>query len=119
MENEVVKLFVGVCQITLLFRHARSLKDKRNTMKSLTQKLKNRGFSVTQCAFAELPKQGALGFTFAGNSKGMVDQALDDGLRLFVGDFEISSKRKDVFDYSEDEYTDFEAKLEDDWGVPR
>lgn len=95
---------VGVAHVSLLFRHARSLKDKRQVIKSLTQRLKNLGFSVSETAFADEPKRGSLGFSFVSSEASTVTRALDEAFRLFVGDFEVLDTQRSVFDYSgEDE----------------
>jgi uncharacterized protein YlxP (DUF503 family) len=81
-------------------RHARTLKDKRNILKSLEQRLKNLGFSVTELAHLDTPKQASLGFVYVGRQQGHVERVLDDGLQLFVGDFEVADVDRDVFDYT-------------------
>lgn len=96
-------LIVGVCQVTLLLRHARTLKDKRHVMKSLSERLRNRGFSVSEYANADVPRHGNLGFAYVGGSQTAVLQAIDEGMRLFVGDFEVLDANRDVFDYTERE----------------
>lgn len=110
----MVNLVVGVCHVSLLLRYARSLKDKRRVVASLTQKLRNQGFSVTECAYADNPKQASLGFAYVASSASAVRQALDDAERLFIGDFEVLSRNDDIFDYSEEETTDFEKAEEED-----
>ncbi len=96
-------LIVGVGQVTLLFRHARSLKDKRHVMRSLMQKLRNHGFSVTECSEHDEVRQGILGFSYVGAHGGAVQQALDEAMRLFIGDFEVLGTNQDLFDYSGDD----------------
>jgi uncharacterized protein YlxP (DUF503 family) len=95
------ELKIGVGQVSLRLRYAQSLKDKRKVMQSLVQKLRNLGFSVTETGYADSPKQGSLGFAFAGHSAGQVDHALDEMQRLLVGDFEVLDVNKEIVDYSE------------------
>jgi len=94
-------LIVGVCHVHLHFRHARSLKDKRHFLSGVKTKLRNLGFSVTDCGYRDDVKQGSLGFSYVGATHSDVEKALDDGMRLFVGEFEVLRSDKDVFDYSE------------------
>lgn len=94
------KIFVAVGHLSFLTRHARSLKDKRHITQSLTQKLRNRGFSVTESGFQEEPKRGGLGYVTVGSSMAQVTKALDDAERLFVGDFEVLEMKREIFDYS-------------------
>ena len=110
-------LFVGVGQVRLYFRHAQSLKDKRQVMKSLIQKLKNLGFSATECDNAESVKQGCVGYTFAGHGYGHVERTLAEGKRLFLGNFEVVDTQEDIFDYSQQE-TDIYRKFEEEGEYP-
>lgn len=90
-------LFVGVCHVHVFVRHAGGLKDKRRIFKSIKQRLRNRGFSVTELP-SENPKHGSIGFSFAGADHGAVQKMIEEGLQLFMG-LEIISDQ-DVFDYS-------------------
>ena len=101
----MIDLYIGVAQVSLLIRHAQSLKDKRKIVQSLLQKLKNQGFSAAEIAFAEEPKRATLGFSFVANSPSYLDKNLDDALRLFVGDFEVLDSQRRVFDFSGEEET--------------
>lgn len=98
--------FVGAGKIDLIFRHARSLKDKRNTMQSLVQKLKNRGFSVVECGDPEHIKSGVIGFSISARSATWAQAELDKIDSLLVGEFQVVSFEKDVFDYSDTEDED-------------
>lgn len=106
------QLFIGVGQVSLFLRQSRSLKDKRSVVKSLIQKLKNEGFSVTECAHSEQTKRASLGFTFAGNSHDFVKTKMDETSRILIGDFEILRNQHDIFDYSGEEFEMF--KWEED-----
>ena len=93
-------LIVGVAHVELYFRHARSLKDKRQVLKSIKQKLKNQGFSVSECGHVDNHKQGNLGFAFAGHQHTQVKKAILDAMELFIGEMEVLRVEKDIFDYS-------------------
>ena len=111
------ELVVGVGYVSLLFRHAQSLKDKRQVLRSLSQKLKNSGFSVTECGYADDIKRGELGFTFAGHGIRYVQEQLDSAMFLFAGDYHVVTSKKDVFRYDElvkdDEFIAFTEGTED------
>jgi len=94
-------LYVGIGQVVLRFRHARSLKDKRQWIKSTEQKLRNAGFSVTEAGYADNPKQGVLGFSYVGDSHARVEKVLNDAFQLIGLEGEILDSGKDIFDYSE------------------
>ncbi len=93
-------LLIGVGQVSLIFRHSRSLKDKRRDLNRIEQKLRNEGFSVTECAYADNPKRSIVGFATAGRDHGMVDRLLEEAMRVFIGDFEVVQSQRDVFDYT-------------------
>jgi uncharacterized protein YlxP (DUF503 family) len=107
----MLNLFVGVAHISLNLRHSRSLKDKRQVFKSLTQKLRNQGFSVTEAPQGDNIKQGSLGLAYVGTKASVVETALREGLRMFIGDFEVIDSRSEIFDYSSD---NFEIRIPDD-----
>ena len=94
------KIFVAVGHLSLLLRHARGLKDKRQVVQSLTQKLRNLGFSVTESEFQDEPKRAGIGYGFVGSSHAQAMKALDDAERLFVGDFEVIEVKRELVDYS-------------------
>ncbi len=96
----MANLFVGVCQVSLVFRHARSLKDKRRELNRIEQKLRNEGYSVTECDFADNPKRSVVGFSTVGTEHGGVDRALEEAMRVFIGDFDLVHTDKDIFDYT-------------------
>lgn len=105
------ELVIGVGQVTLYIRHARTLKDKRQIVKSFQTRLRNQGFSVTEYSDSENAKVGSLGFTYAGSDVTTVENLMDDALRSFIGDFEVASREREVFAYSEME--DREDKISD------
>lgn len=100
------RLVVGVGHVSLHFRQARSLKDKRQVLKSIAQKLRNEGFSVVEDGDPDEMKRGSLGFAFVGTHTGGVNKRLDEAQKYFLGPFEIIETKRETFDYSgEDEGT--------------
>lgn len=93
-------LFVGIGQVDILIRYARSLKDKRKIFQSLKQRLRNDGFSVVEYGPVESPKQGTLGVAYVGRSHAEVEQAFDRAAPYFLGDFEVISRTKEILDYA-------------------
>lgn len=94
-------LYIGVGEIDLIFRHARTFKDKRHVMQSIINKLRKMGFSVTECGFQEDMKNGSIGLSYAGHSHRMVKLELDEVDKLLFGDFKVAKYDKDIFNYSE------------------
>ncbi len=105
----MVNLIVGVGKVTIYLRHAQSLKDKRNVLKSLKERLKNLGFSVSECAYQDNPKRGALGFACVSGETSQVGHALYEAFRLFLGDYEVLDTQREIFDYSGEDGISFEA----------
>lgn len=113
-DRPLVSLIIGVGQVSLYLRHARTLKDKRNVLKSIIERLRNMGFTVTECAYQEEARQGSLGFAYVGATTDAVQQALEKGMRFFIGDFEIVSTHTDIFDYSDRETAEFKQSDDED-----
>jgi uncharacterized protein len=97
----MIQLLVGVGNVDVHFRHARSLKDKRQSLKSIEQRLRNLGFSVVESGPPDNPKRGSVGFSYVGRTHAHVDQKLEEAFRLFIGDGEVLRTERDIFDYSE------------------
>ena len=93
--------FVGICHVVLYLRHAQTLKDKRQFVQGIKQKLRNQGFSVTECGYSDVPKQASIGFSYSGSSHSYVQKMVDDGARLFEH-LEVTHLKKEVYD-SQDE----------------
>ncbi len=100
------KLFIGVGRLSLFFRQARTLKDKRNHLQSLKQKLRNEGWSVVEIGHQEDPKRSFLGFTYAAPSQGRLDSAFEKVGSFLLGNFEVVQKSKEVLEYSVDSLID-------------
>ncbi|MCB0404619.1 MAG: DUF503 family protein [Bdellovibrionales bacterium] len=113
MEKE--SLFVGIGRVSVRFRHSRSLKDKRHSLKSVKQKLTNMGFSVSECGYQDNPKLGLLGYAIAGNQSGEVNKLLDSADDLILQELEVLQKDRDVMDYGfEKDEGVLEENLEED-----
>ena len=89
--------------MTLLLRYAQTLKEKRNVVKSLSQRLQNRGFTVTECGYREEPKKVCLGFSLVADNPGVIEEAFDKILPLFWGDHEIVDKKRQIVDFFDDD----------------
>lgn len=110
----MVRMIVGVGQITLLLRHAQSLKEKRNVVQSLSQKLKNRGFTISECGYRDEPKKVVLGFSYVGHEAHDVEVAFDKILPYFLGDWEIVEKKREIVDFFDEETFDIEEAIAND-----
>lgn len=93
------KLYVGFGYVTLRLRHARTLKDRRNVLASLTQKLRNLGFSAVEKSGDEDKKSAILGFSYIGTRVSQVEKCLDEAFRLFQGDYQLTESGREIMDY--------------------
>lgn len=110
----MVRLLVGVGQVTLLLRHAQSLKEKRHVAQGLSQRLKNRGFTVTECGYRDEPKKLVLGFSYVADEVHEVEKAFDQVLPFFLGDYDIVEKKREIVDFFDEESIDLDEALQND-----
>ncbi len=68
-------------------------------MRSIIQKLKNEGFSVTENGYENSVKLGSIGFAYIGGKSNEVNLALQKAKRLFVGEFEVIRTSSSILDY--------------------
>ncbi len=74
---------IGILQFSLSIRWARSLKDKRQVVKSLKDRLRNRfNVSVAEIEDQDLPQTATLGIVMAGNDSRYINGALDKILNI-------------------------------------
>ena len=85
--------------LQLHLRHAHTLKDKRQVLQKMTQKLKNFGFSVTEVAHQDNPQRAALGLSFTGRDTGALEVAERELNKHLLGDFEVVGFYKDYIDF--------------------
>ena len=99
----MIRFHVGVGYFSLYLRHSRGLKDRRQVIQSIKQRLSNLGFSVSEHYEESDVKRAALGFTIIGVEHSKIERAVEEAARLFVGDFDILQSRKELFDYSDED----------------
>lgn len=70
-------MVVGVLQLRIMTRDARSLKDKRRIVLSLKDRIRNRfNVSVSEVDALDLRQQAVLGVTLATNERPFADRVL-------------------------------------------
>lgn len=100
------KLFVGIGRVSLFFRQARNLKDKRAVLQSLKQRLRNKGWSVVEVGHQDDFKRAFLGFSYASSSAAGLDQAFNEAAEFLIGRFEVVRKSKEVLEFEGDSLFD-------------
>ena len=72
-------MVIGILRIDLYMNGNRSLKDKRQTLKSLIQRIKSRfnNVSVSEVGSHDLWQKATIGISFVGNESRFVNSVLD------------------------------------------
>jgi len=71
-------MVIGVCHITLLIHSSSSLKDKRQALKSIIEKVKNRfNVSVAEVGAHDLLQRAEIGIGAVGNDAQFVNSVVD------------------------------------------
>jgi len=71
-------MIVGSCRIELFLAGSRSLKDKRQVVKSLTNKISHRfNVSVSEIDHHELHQRGVIGVAHVGRTRSEVERLLN------------------------------------------
>ncbi|MEO0123440.1 MAG: DUF503 domain-containing protein [candidate division WOR-3 bacterium] len=85
--NKKSRFFVGICDIDLHIENCHSLKERRNILLSLKEKVKNR-MNVAICEFGDsnLWQRSQLAIVTCSNTKAIVETTLRNVLE-FIGNF--------------------------------
>ena len=91
---------VAYCEIDLLLPMAQSLKDKRNIIKSLQEKLRNRyNIAIAEMAHNDLWKNTTLGIVTLGNESRYLEKVL-----MKIIDYIVDFPEVEMINYSIDYY---------------
>ncbi len=98
-------MFVGVCRITLHLPASQSLKDKRQVVRSLLQRLRNEfGIATAEVADQDLRQLATLGFACVSGDAAHAEEILANAGRYIEEtrpDVEITGVHIDVLPVSE------------------
>ena len=76
-------MLLGICTINLYFPDSHSLKDKRNIIKSIKLRIRNKfNVSVSEIDNYDLWKNTTLGIACIGNEKRYLDDVLNDVIKF-------------------------------------
>jgi hypothetical protein len=79
-------MIIGVCTVELFISESRSLKDKRQMLHSLKDRLRARfNLSVAEVDGQDLWQNAVLGMACVANESGHVNQVLDQALNMIRG----------------------------------
>jgi len=92
-----VRLHAGTLVADLRLPHAQSIKDRRQALRGLIQRLQNRRLAVAQIGPADLRQRAFLMVGAVSGSSSGLDEQLDAAERLFfASDFEVADVRREV-----------------------
>ena len=92
-----VKIHHGTLVADLILPGSRSIKDRRQALRSVVQRLQNRRLAVAQVGPADLWQRAFLAVAAVASSAGVLDGLLDEAERvIFESDFEVADLRRDV-----------------------
>ena len=98
--------FAGLMVLDLHLPQSRSLKDKRQPLRSVKQRLRDAGFSVSEVDHHDKWQRAQVAVSIVGRGSGEVERLLDEALRVFESrpDLDVSVRQRTVLGI--DEYED-------------
>lgn len=90
--------FAGLMVLDLLIPGAQSLKDKRQPLRSIKQRLRDAGFSVSEVDHHDKWQRAQVAVSIVGRGSGDVEDLLDSALRVFESrpDLDVSVRQRTV-----------------------
>lgn len=90
--------FAGLLVVDLHFPQSRSLKDKRAPLRSITQWMRNAGYSVSEVGMHEKWQRAHLAISVVARGSGDVERLLDEAVRICErgGGVEVSTIQRSV-----------------------
>jgi len=96
-----VRAHTGMLIADLVLPHATSLKDRRQALRALTQKLRNLQFATAQVGPSDLTQRVFLAVADVSGEVAQLEARLDAAERLvFDSEFEVASLHRDVRSWS-------------------
>lgn len=96
-----VRAHTGTLVADLVLPHAASLKERRQALRSLVQKLRNLDFAIAQVGPADLTQRVFLAVADVSGSAAKLAERLDAAERLvFASVFEVASLHREVASWS-------------------
>lgn len=95
-------MILGICEIELLVSGSQSLKDKRQVIRHLKEKIKHKfNVSVAEVDHQDLWQRAMLGMTCVGNDREFVREVLTKAIQIVESDVgvEVINQRLEVEDW--------------------
>jgi uncharacterized protein len=93
-------MFVGICRLELLLPECSSLKDKRQVIRSLIERLKSRfNISIAEVGFLDLLRRSEIGFSVVSNETRHLESLMGKVVSFIEGDsrVQIVSIHKEIY----------------------
>ena len=111
-------MVVGVCRLRLLFSGAQSLKDKRQQLRRLKDRVHHKfNAAIAEVADQDLWQSGVVGFAVVGNESRHV-QSMVDKIVAFVEELyvaEIIDQEQEIVAYGDDEDLSARSAFDEGW----
>jgi uncharacterized protein YlxP (DUF503 family) len=70
-------MFVGICKLELHLMDGNSLKEKRQVIRSIVERLKNRfNISIAEVGHMDIIRRSTIGFTVVSNEKAYIERLM-------------------------------------------
>ena len=85
-----MKMFIGICRIELLLMESFSLKDKRQTVRSIIERLKNRfNISIAEVGYLEALRRTVLGLALVSNETAYLEKMMGKVINFVEADARV------------------------------
>ena len=85
-----MKMFIGICKMELLLVESFSLKDKRQTVRSIIERLKNRfNISIAEVGHLEALKRTMLGLALVSNETAYLEKMIGKVINFVEADARV------------------------------
>jgi uncharacterized protein YlxP (DUF503 family) len=95
-----MKMFIGICKLELLLLESFSLKDKRQVVRSIIERLKNRfNISIAEVGHLEALKRTALGLALVSNETAYLEKMMGMVINFVEADarVQITGLEKEIY----------------------
>jgi len=82
-------MYTAICRIEIYIPGVRSLKDKRQVVKSLISRLKNRNISIIETGDNDLLQKARIGFAIVRNRRAHVEEASSKALDFIEDNYNV------------------------------
>ncbi|HHT47135.1 MAG TPA: DUF503 domain-containing protein [Firmicutes bacterium] len=83
-------MFVGICKLELHLMEGNSLKEKRQVIRSIIERLKNRfNISIAEVGDLDVIRRSSIGFTVVSNEKTYIERLMGKVINFIDSDVRV------------------------------